>query len=91
MTVQTSSTPTSSETTEVQPASPPDRESDISAESTASDTVDTGSAVESQEPKNEDDDITGSEGDNNKTDNDVDEGVDLQGRALFLCVLLNAV
>ena len=52
VTVQTSSTATPSETTEVQPPSPPERESDISTESTAFDTVDTGSAVERQEPKN---------------------------------------
>ena len=55
----------------------------MSTESTAFDAVDTGSAVESQEAKNEDDNISGLEGDNNKTDNDVDEGVDLQGRAHF--------
>ena len=90
VTVQTSSTPTPSETTEVQPPSPPEREPDMSTESTAFDAVDTGSAVESQEAKNEDDNISGLEGDNNKADNDVDEGVDLQGRAHFLCILLNA-
>lgn len=78
VTVQTSSTPTPSETTEVQPPSPPEREPDMSTESTAFDAVDTGSAVESQEAKNEDDNISGLEGDNNKADNDVDEGVDLQ-------------
>lgn len=87
VTVQTSSTPTPSETTEVQPPSPPEREPDMS---TAFDAVDTGSAVERQEAKNEDNNISGLEGDNNKTDNDVDEGVDLQGRSHFLCILLNA-
>ena len=61
----------------------------MSTESTAFDAVDTGSAVERQEAKNEDNNISGLEGDNNKADNDVDEGVDLQGRAHFLCILLN--
>ena len=88
VTVQTSSTPTPSETTEVQPPSPPERESDVSTESTAFDAVDTGSAVESQEAKNEDNNISGLEGDNNKTDNDVDEGVDLQGRDQFFMYIV---
>ena len=60
----------------------------MSTESTAFDAVDTGSAVESQEAKNEDDNISGLEGDNNKADNDVDEGVDLQGRAHFFMYTL---
>lgn len=60
----------------------------MSTESTALDAVDTGSAVESQEAKNEDDNMSGLEGDNNKADNDVDEGVDLQGRAhFFMCTV----
>ena len=80
--VQTSSTPTPSETTESQSASPPERESGISMASSAPDSLDTGSLGGTHESKNENGDGTRMEGESNRTDNDVDEGVDLQGKQL---------
>jgi len=82
--LQTTSTPTPSETTEEQSASPPDRESGVSTASTTSDPLDTGSSGGSDEPSKENnDDGSRTEGDGNRADNDVDEGVDLQGKVLI--------
>ena len=78
-TVQTTSTPTPSETTELQSAPLSDGESGISTPSTVSEPVDTGSARDSYGSKNENNDDSRTEGVGNRTDNDVDEGVDLQG------------
>ena len=48
--------------------------------SSASDSLDTGSLGVSHESKNENGDGIRMEGESNRTDNDVDEGVDLQGK-----------
>ena len=48
--------------------------------SSASDSLDTGSLEGSHESKNENGDGIRMEGESNRTDNDVDEGVDLQGK-----------
>lgn len=76
--VQTSSTPTQSETTELPSTSLPGKESGVVTESTSCEALDTESSVESHEPKNDNDDVRRTEGQSNRTDNEVDEGVDLQ-------------
>ena len=81
MAVQTSSTPTQSETTELPSTSLPGKESGVVTESTSCEALDTESSVESHEPKNDNDDVRRTEGQSNRTDNEVDEGVDLQGTA----------
>lgn len=77
-TVQTTSTPTPSETTDPQSASPPDRDTDSSAASTMSDPIDTGSSEGSHESKDVNNKNGRTEAESNRTENDVDEGVDLQ-------------
>ena len=71
--VQTTSTPTPSETTEPESA---DRLSTVSSNTN---NPDTDPVEEGHEPKSASNDNNRTEEENNRTDNDVDEGVDLQG------------
>lgn len=87
--MQTTSTPTPSETTEPQSASPPDRESGVSTASTTSDPLDTRSSGGSSETKTDNDDSSRAEGEDHRTDNDVDEGVDLQGKSCIPGVMIS--
>ena len=79
--VQTSSTPTPSETTESQSVSSPDRDTGSSTPSALSDPIDAGPSEENHKTKDAGNN-TGSNtaAESKRTDNDVDEGVDLQGK-----------
>ncbi|KAM7451901.1 Brefeldin A-inhibited guanine nucleotide-exchange protein 1 [Porites harrisoni] len=76
--VQTSSTPTPSETTEMQSVSSPDRDTGSSTPSTLSDPIDAGSSEQNHETKDASNTDSSTAAESKRTDNDVDEGVDLQ-------------
>ena len=78
--VQTSSTPTPSETTESQSVSSPDRDTGSSTPSTLSDPIDAGSSEQNHETKDASNADSSTAAESKRTDNDVDEGVDLQGK-----------
>ena len=78
--VQTSSIPTPSETTESQSVSSPDRDTGSSTPSTLSDPIDAGSSEQNLETKDASNTDSNTAAESKRTDNDVDEGVDLQGK-----------